>query len=56
MATQEYIDDIEHTQVFALNTVCNYDPEIIPFLDEPVGTVIVRNREGKLEIEEKQAQ
>lgn len=54
--TQEYIDDIEHTQVFALNTVCNYDPEIIPFLDEPIGTVIVRNREGKLEKEEKQNQ
>ena len=54
--TQEYIDDIDHTQVFSLNTVCNYDPEIIPFLDEPIGTVIVRNREGKLEIEEKQTQ
>ena len=54
--TQEYIDDIEHTQVFALNTVCNYDPEIIPFLDEPIGTVIVRNREEKLEKEEKQNQ
>ena len=52
--TQEYIDDIDHTQVFSLNTVCNYDPDIIPFLEEPIGTVVIRNAEGKLVKEEKQ--
>lgn len=52
--TQEYIDDMDHTQVFSLNTLCNYDPDILPFLEEPIGTVIVRDREGKLVKEEKE--
>ena len=46
--SKEYIEDLNNTQVFSLNTVCNYDADIIPFLEEPVGTIIMRNQEGKL--------
>lgn len=47
--TQEYLDDPNNTSVFNLNTICNYDPEIIPFLTFPPGTEVERNSEGELE-------
>ena len=30
--SQEYIDDLTHTGVYAVNTAANYDPDIIPYL------------------------
>lgn len=30
---QAYIDDQRHTEIYAVNTVANYDPDIIPYLD-----------------------
>jgi len=32
---QGYIDDLSHTAIYAVNTVANYDPDIIPYLDTP---------------------
>jgi hypothetical protein len=32
---QAYIDDLNHTGVYAVNTVANYDPDIIPYLNTP---------------------
>ena len=48
--TQEYIDDPNNTSLFEVNTIANYDPEIIPFLTYPTGSEIERNSEGKLEV------
>jgi hypothetical protein len=31
--TQEYIDDLSHTSIYKVNTIANYDPDIIPYLD-----------------------
>ena len=31
--TPEYVDDLGHTGVYAVNTAANYDPDIIPFLE-----------------------
>lgn len=28
-----YIDDLSHTEIYSVNTVANYDPDIIPYLD-----------------------
>lgn len=33
--------------IFALNTLCNYDPEIIPYLHSEIGTELVRTKDGK---------
>lgn len=33
-----YLDDPDNSSVFALNTIANYDPDIIPLLDSPAGT------------------
>jgi hypothetical protein len=30
---QAYIDDLHHTGIYAVNTVANYDPDVIPYLN-----------------------
>jgi hypothetical protein len=48
--TQEYIDDPTNVSIWDINTLANYDPEIIPFLTYPTGTEVERNDEGVLEL------
>ncbi|MDJ0708829.1 MAG: DUF2185 domain-containing protein [Woeseiaceae bacterium] len=36
--TQDYVDNLENTGVYDVNTIANYDPTIIPFLDAPPGS------------------
>ena len=40
--SQDYIDDFANAGVYDVNTIANYDPEIVPFLDAPVGSRFVR--------------
>jgi hypothetical protein len=40
--TQAYLDDPANSGVFDVNTIANYDPEIVEFLDAPVGSRFVR--------------
>ena len=42
--SQEYMDDAGNLELYDVNTIANYDPEIIPFLDAPVGTAYERAR------------
>ena len=37
-----YMSDARNHHIFALNTVCNYDPDIIPYLDSEVGSAFIR--------------
>ncbi|HDY7531136.1 TPA: DUF2185 domain-containing protein [Vibrio vulnificus] len=46
--TQEYMDEPTNHEIYDLNTIANYEPDIIPFLDAPVGSVFERNSEGKI--------
>ena len=32
---QKYIDDLSKSDVYAVNTIANCDPDIIPYLDTP---------------------
>ncbi len=48
--TQEYIDDSNNMAIYDVNTIANYDPDIIPFLTYPPGTEVERNSDGKLEL------
>ena len=41
-----YINDPDNTHVFDVNTIANYDPSIIPFLDSPIGSVFERREAG----------
>jgi hypothetical protein len=40
--SSDYMDDPANSAVYDVDTIANYDPEIVPFLRSPVGTVIVR--------------
>jgi hypothetical protein len=48
--TQEYIDDPGNTSLLSINTIANYDPEVIQFLTYPPGTEVERNANGCLEV------
>ena len=38
--------DPDKAGIYSLNTVCNYDPDIIPLLDAPYGTAYYRDETG----------
>jgi hypothetical protein len=40
---QQYMDDPENHGVYSLNTIANYDREIIPLLESPVGSAFERH-------------
>ena len=40
--SQAYIDDAANLAIYDVNTIANYDPDIIPFLDAPVGAAFER--------------
>jgi hypothetical protein len=40
--SQEYVDDADNLAIYDVNTIANYDPGIIPFLDAPVGSAFER--------------
>lgn len=40
--SQDYMGDADNHGIYDVNTVANYDPDIIPFLDAPVGTAFER--------------
>jgi hypothetical protein len=44
----QYMANLDLHGVYAVNTVANYDPEIIPFLRAPVGSQFERGDDGKL--------
>jgi hypothetical protein len=41
-----YMDDADNHGVYDVNTVANYDPDIIPLLDAPVGSSFERDERG----------
>lgn len=43
---QDYMDDAQNSGVYALNTICNYDPDVIPLLDSEPGTAWSRGEDG----------
>jgi hypothetical protein len=38
----EYMEDPANIDIYDVNTIANYDPEIIPFLDSPAGSAFER--------------
>lgn len=49
--SKEYKSNSSNTEVYQLNTICNYDPDIIPFLDSDYGTAYYRDTEGKFQLD-----
>ncbi len=44
--TEEYMSNTDMSGIYHLNTICNYDEEIIPLLGSPAGSFFVRNDKG----------
>jgi len=46
----EYINNPKNTQIYDVNTIANYDKDIIPYLNSPIKTAYERNPQtGKIE-------
>lgn len=43
LESQEYMDDASNHAMYDINTIANYDPEIIPFIQSPVGSAFERD-------------
>jgi len=41
--SDKYLDDPDNFAVYEVNTIANYDPDIIPLLDNPVGSAFARD-------------
>lgn len=50
--SNEYLSDPYHIELCSLNTVCNIDEDILPFIDMPYGTEVVRGYDGVLRVHE----
>ncbi len=46
--TQEYMDEPDNHSIYDLNTIANYDPDIVPFIELPIGTECERDDDGNL--------
>lgn len=44
---EEYTSNPNNCHIFSLNTICNYDQDIIPYLHSPIGTCLIRTENGK---------
>ena len=46
----DYMDDADSHGVYAVNTIANYDRDILPLIDAPIGSAFARNPEtGRFE-------
>ncbi len=46
--SDDYVNNANNIGLFKLNTICNYDKEIIPLLNSPVGSTFIRDKNGVL--------
>lgn len=40
--SEEYMNDPDKHAIYDVNTIANYDPDIVPYLSAPVGSVFER--------------
>lgn len=43
---ENYMDENSNHGIYDVNTIANYDPDIIPFLDAPTGSAFERDDDG----------
>jgi hypothetical protein len=46
--SQDYIDNAEHIGIYDVNTICNFSPDIIPYLNSHCGAAFERDRKTSL--------
>ncbi len=50
--SQDYLDDPDHLQIYDVNTIANYDPDIVAWLSAPYGSAFARSASGEFMAEE----
>ena len=48
----KYSNDPNNIHIFAINTVCNYDPDIIPYVNATYGTAFIRIDERSFAVDD----
>lgn len=48
---EAYMNEIKNSGVYKLNTICNYDTSIIPFLNSPIGSAFYKDENGEFKPE-----
>ena len=54
--SDEYANDPANVAIYDVNTIANYDPEIIPLLDAPYGSAFARDKRSGLFVSEELSQ
>ena len=49
---EEYSSNPENHAVYALNTLCNYDPDVMRYLKSPAGSAFIRVSENSFELDD----
>lgn len=49
----DYMNNPENHGVYQVNTICNYDPDIIPLLNSAPGSAYIRDENDKLVLDDK---
>ena len=47
----EYVNNPNNLHIFDINTICNYDNDIIPYLKSEIGTAYIRISGNKFELD-----
>jgi hypothetical protein len=47
---QDYVDNPDNIMIYDVNTIVNYDPAIIPYLDLAIGTELERNEDNTFRV------
>lgn len=50
---EEYMNNPENFHIFVLNTICNYDRDIIPYLHSKIGSEFIRISSNEFEADNK---
>lgn len=50
---EEYMNNPDNHHVFAINTICNYDKDIIPYVTSKVGNAYIRISNTEFEVDNK---
>ena len=49
---EEYMNNPNNHHIFAINTICNYDKDIIPYLKSEIGSAYIRIDDNKFELDD----
>ncbi len=49
---EQYTDNPDNLHIFAINTVCNYDPDIIPYLSAEYGNAFIRTSDDSFNMDD----